>query len=305
MDSLSIITLFALVLALAMVAITARVLRDERRRSDARVAALAAAAEEPAADRRTGFPVESTGGIAPRATYVGDLAPARRPRSPWVTREEPGVPPQAGAAQAAHRASAADDFELYPSAPATGVEVGSTGMFAASQASSGRSRLMPIAAAAILIAGAGAGFAFWSSSRAASVDARAGAAATTAPLELVALKHRRDGERLAISGIIKNPSGAPAVRNVTAVVFLFDESGSFLSSGRAPIDFTTLAPGDESPFVVVVSEPGAVARYRVSFRSDEHVVPHIDRREPGGAGGAPAVSRSGNPPAVAHAVQQP
>ena len=44
-----------------------------------------------------------------------------------------------------------------------------------------------------------------------------------------------------------------------------------------------------------LSEPGAVARYRVSFRSDDRVVPHVDRRDPAAATpgtSAPAVSRT-------------
>jgi hypothetical protein len=44
------------------------------------------------------------------------------------------------------------------------------------------------------------------------------------------------------------------------------------------VDFTQLAPGDESPFVIRVDAPTNVARYRVSFRTDAGVVPHVDRR---------------------------
>jgi hypothetical protein len=65
---------------------------------------------------------------------------------------------------------------------------------------------------------------------------------------------------------------------LNAVVFLFDQQGSFVSSARADVDFLRLAPGDESPFVISVEAPGSVARYRVSFRNDRGIVPHVDRR---------------------------
>ena len=52
--------------------------------------------------------------------------------------------------------------------------------------------------------------------------------------------------------------------------------------GRAPLDFATLAPGDESPFVLGVPVSGTVARYRVGFRSEDgRVIAHIDRRAAG------------------------
>ncbi|PYR78214.1 MAG: hypothetical protein DMF87_14730 [Acidobacteria bacterium] len=50
------------------------------------------------------------------------------------------------------------------------------------------------------------------------------------------------------------------------------------ASGRAPLDFDALAPGDESPFIVNVPNVTNVARYRVTFRSGDTVVRHIDRR---------------------------
>ena len=52
----------------------------------------------------------------------------------------------------------------------------------------------------------------------------------------------------------------------------------FLASARANVDFLKLSPGDESPFVIDVEAPANVARYRVSFRNDAGIVPHVDRR---------------------------
>jgi hypothetical protein len=52
-----------------------------------------------------------------------------------------------------------------------------------------------------------------------------------------------------------------------------------LTSGRAPLDFTTLAAGDESPFLIRVPVSGTVAKYRVGFRrADGNVLGHLDRR---------------------------
>jgi hypothetical protein len=51
-----------------------------------------------------------------------------------------------------------------------------------------------------------------------------------------------------------------------------------VTSSKANVDFLKLAPGDETPFVVSIDAPDTVARYRVSFRTDDGVVPHVDRR---------------------------
>ena len=75
------------------------------------------------------------------------------------------------------------------------------------------------------------------------------------------------------------------------MVFLFDRKGSFVASGRAPLDYQALAPGDESPFVITVPGAADVSRYRVSFREGDDVLPHVDRREPAAVAGQPAGTR--------------
>jgi hypothetical protein len=55
------------------------------------------------------------------------------------------------------------------------------------------------------------------------------------------------------------------------------------------LDFPQLQPGDESPFSISVPQAGPVARYRVSFRTEDRVVPHADRREPAVAAAAAGV----------------
>jgi len=99
------------------------------------------------------------------------------------------------------------------------------------------------------------------------------------PLELVSMRHQREGTTLKISGLVRNPSASSPVSGVTAVIVGFDQKGEFVASARAPIEFTPLAPGDESPFVVAVPNVPNVAKYRVSFRTaDGAVVRHVDMR---------------------------
>jgi len=98
------------------------------------------------------------------------------------------------------------------------------------------------------------------------------------PLELVALGHNRDGDRLTVRGVIRNPAGGARLAGLTAVVFMFDKEGGFLGSGRGSIDAASLAPGADSTFVVSVPGASSVARYRVSFRTETGIVAHVDKR---------------------------
>jgi hypothetical protein len=99
-----------------------------------------------------------------------------------------------------------------------------------------------------------------------------------APLELMSLSHARQNQKLAVSGLVRNPVAGKPVERLSAVVFLFDKTGTFVASSRAHVDFLRLGAGDETPFVVSLDAPPTVARYRVSFRTDEGIVPHIDKR---------------------------
>ena len=99
-----------------------------------------------------------------------------------------------------------------------------------------------------------------------------------APLELISMRHSRQGETLTVSGLVRNPRSGGNMTRVIAVVLAFNRAGAFVASGRAALDFTTLEPGDESPFVVSIPSISEVGRYRVSFRTDAGVVRHVDRR---------------------------
>ncbi len=79
-------------------------------------------------------------------------------------------------------------------------------------------------------------------------------------------------------GVVRNPRTGVALDGLTAVVFLFARDGGFIASGRATVDAAPLAPGRESTFVFTVPGAADVSRFRVSFRTDDRVVPHVDKR---------------------------
>jgi hypothetical protein len=119
--------------------------------------------------------------------------------------------------------------------------------------------------------------------------------AAAAPLELVALTQSLQDGVLTVTGAVKNPRSGTTVPQVTATAVLFGPEGVPVASGQAALDYATLAPGDESQFVVAVPVKGAVSRYRVGFRTaDGSVVAHVDRRS--GAETVRNAARAGSTP---------
>ena len=112
------------------------------------------------------------------------------------------------------------------------------------------------------------------------VTAATPAPAASVPLELVSLRHERQGATLIVSGLVRNPHAGQPIKGLSAVAFTFDRQGTFLTSGRVQLDFPQLDAGDESPFAISLPQSTGVGRYRVSFRTEDGVVPHVDRREP-------------------------
>ena len=96
-------------------------------------------------------------------------------------------------------------------------------------------------------------------------------------LELLSMRHTRSGDGLTVTGLVRN-RGAADVASIVAVVFVFDREGGFVASGRAPLEFGSVALGDESPFKVTIPDVKDIGRYRVSFRTPVGIVPHVDRR---------------------------
>jgi hypothetical protein len=251
--TLVIITLVALALASMMSIVTLRMVALDRRREAARVAALVDLAREDDVDD-WGLHRGPERAAAPRRT--------ERPAAPRVA-ERSAAPDQAG-----------------------------SGLFAAPERESPTGRrlfavvtvatLMALAVVALMLAG---GEPTTVPESAAATNAPPPAAAPAAvgtagvPLELMSLRHERDGEKLTVTGLVVNPRQGAPVERASAVVYVYDPAGTFLASGRALVDYTKLDPGAESPFVVTVVAPGKIGRYRVGFRGqDGAVVSHVDRR---------------------------
>ena len=238
--TLLLVTLVSMLLAAIMSVVAWHSSREERRRSEARIAALAAEIHDEPAMRQAA------------AEPSGDLFAARQP------------------AQGGFRfaAVAAGGLFVCGSAAALAV-VSSNASSNASSTASGPASSRAVYAAAdrsIPIVPA-------------NVERRTDASnAAAVPVELVALGYERDGDRLIVRGMVRNPSSGTPLDRVTAVVLMFKEDGGFLGSGRATVETPALGPGGETAFAVTVPGANAVGRYRVSFRSEDRIVPHIDRR---------------------------
>ena len=203
---LLIVTVTSMLLAAIMSAIAWRVAADERRRSEARVAALSAAIHD---------------------------------------------------------------------APVSGIDVPTT-----RQARSGSRPVAVMAAGALVFAAAIAVAIVFNPrvTRAAHPPAPAAVAVPEVlPLELVALGHERDGNQLIVRGVVRNQTSAADWERMAAVVQLFTPDGRLLNSGRSAL-VSPSRPGGEASFAVTLPDAGAGGRYRVSFRTDDRVVPHVDHR---------------------------
>lgn len=256
------ITVVSLVVAMVTSVIAWRGMQQEKRRSDARVAALASAAAVPL----SGTSVDARPTPEPSPAPVA--APWRNPaRLDTSTEERAGSSISAPASQMGFVAEST-------AADAVSIRTGFLG--GESPAREGNSHQRWLAAAAALVAMLLGGFV--TIRMTSQAPAAAGAPHAAAPLELLSLRHEREGANLSVAGLVRNPPTGPVVERLTAVVFLFDQQGQFVTSAKAPIDFLKLTAGDESPFVVKVAAPQSVARYRVSFRTDDGTRAHVDRR---------------------------
>jgi hypothetical protein len=236
MTVLLLVTLVSILLAIVMSAIAWRSSREERRRADARVAALAADIEDAVASRKVvGLRSQPARATRPIVATSSDLFTAGDP------------------AGASSRSVVVVGIGLFVFATLAALGV----VFS----SGSRATAIPPAAA-----------------NAPAEPARAAAAGAQVPLELVALGQERAGDHLIVRGVIQNPPAGARVDRLIAVAFLFDRDGGFLTSGRAPIETTALPPGGESAFSIDVPGAANVARYRVSFRTESVVIPHVDKR---------------------------
>ena len=113
-----------------------------------------------------------------------------------------------------------------------------------------------------------------------TADGCGGGDGRRAPLELVSMRHERQGDTLVVSGLVRNPHNGQPVSGLSAVAFTFDRQGTFLASGRAS---ARLSPARQRAtsrrFRSRCRNRPACGRYRVSFRTEDGVVPHVDRRD--------------------------
>lgn len=272
------ITAVSLIVALVMSATAWRVNRDERARSDARVAALNAAAGEDAPVVPAARPVAEVRPVVAEAAPVAEPVAVNDSRStpPWATaRVSTFATPKARGSDVVIRAALTGGEFPAEQSP---MQESFLGGSRAVPASDDRQRGLAIAAALIFVIVLAGGYLTVFGGRSPATSAAATTTAAPAPLELVSLRHERRAGRLAVTGLVRNPALGSPMSKLSAVVFLFDQKGGFISSAKSDVDFVTLSPGDESPFVIAVDAPGTVARYRVSFRTDSGIVPHVDRR---------------------------
>jgi hypothetical protein len=230
MTFLLLVTVIAILVAAVMGVIAWRVGTEERRRSEARVGALAA--EIHGADAMPLHTVASDLELRPRGTGSSDM---------FAVAERTAV------------------NRRWPAVIAGGVLVVATAI-----------------SLVIVLSGGSTG----TTHAADALPAVANMPAEVPPLELVALGHERDADRLIVRGVVRNPPSGALAERLTAVVFVFNRDGGFLTSGRMMIDPSTLRPGGESIFVVSIPGASEVGRYRVSFRTDDRIMPHVDRRVP-------------------------
>jgi hypothetical protein len=232
------VTIVSFVMTIALGALVVKLLRDERRRSSARVAALVqladldSAADDTVLGRTVATEPDWTIDRDDHTPIAADLF------APAVIKDSPAAWPRRLGVAAA---------------------------------------IVAIVSLVGIVVRSGATF-----NRGVATETQSAAAASTQAsgmLELLSLKHTQETNSLTITGLVQNPRDGVPLSKVAATAFLFGADGTFLASGRAPLDFTVLRPGDESGFVISVPVTLPVARYRIGFRGDDgRIIGHVDRR---------------------------
>ena len=248
-------TIVSVALAAGLAIVLAGMRREERRRSEARVQLLSGLASRrssaPGAASSSAHAVPTLGDVemrpGGRAPMIQDLFHERQESSAW-----------------AHRLAV------------IGVLVVLLGISALSfrQISRWNGKSSGLAA------GSGAPLST-AAPTAAAPSAAAPANGEVPPLELLSMRHASEERALTVTGMVRNPRSGKLLKGVNATVLVFAPGGSFVTTMRTPLDYTTLAPGEESPFVIRVPLTAAVERYRIGFRTDDgRVLSHVDRRAP-------------------------
>lgn len=272
--ALAAVTIFSLTLTVAMAIVTWRLVREERRRSIARIAALAAELER---TRSASVPDRAAHAEPVAVRTPVTLTPPPMPTPAIVPAPVIDLPIRPAATQRAEGTLYRTSSELFaaPDAderwPRLAGAIGMAGFVVA-------------AVVMTMILAFPQGEVVGDPLAGAEALAKARPNQPTA-LELVALGHEQTGAMLSISGSIRRPGPGRELRNLFVMAMGFDRGGSMIASGRSPVDRTK--PGsDELGFSVTIPAQG-VTRYRISFLDGASTVAHIDRR-----GGAVASTRS-------------
>ena len=240
-------TLLSLFLAIAMGVVTWRLVQEERRRSAARLAALAA-------ELGSGEESSAGGDPDPLATRSSnDLADplALESTTDGGAGDEPGARTGNGG--------------LFSLARTGGGPPGGLGCVSPPSPAR-RGVVLAVVATMFLLSGSGAG------------DAAESLEDARPPLDLIALRHAAEGPFLDISGSVRNPAAAAAgAERLSVIATAFDAAGTLVATRRTPVETPSLAPGADSPFTIRLLAAG-ISRYRISFLLDETTIPHIDRR---------------------------
>jgi hypothetical protein len=298
------VTILSMGMAAALSVIVWRLLRDERHRSEARIAALTEASRPgPSSALRAAEDKPLTRAIPAAAHASPAKAGSDKPEvakaevaKPEASR--PGVfkpevfkpvasrPVVSDPVVSVSRRNSADDLPLHVS----GAPAMATGALFVEpvRTSPWGNRFAVMAGLAMIVAAIVLGAltsakspaAAPAQNAAAAPAAQAAAEPAAAGLELLALRDARREDTLTITGMVQNPREGTLHSRVAVTAYAFDDKGQFLASGRALLDVTSLAPGDESPFMVTVPVTGAVARYRIGFRTEDgRVIAHVDKRQ--------------------------
>jgi type II secretory pathway pseudopilin PulG len=284
---LIVITIISAAVAVFGLTSAKRAQRRERERSEARVAALSAAADTHSASdggwRQVAgewqWAAEPQAVPVPAANLMPDLGPVFASERPTPVPER-ATPVSERATPVSERVIRVTEPIPNPQSPIPipGPAGTSERLFATVDREERSGSRLPMLAAAALIVMVGGALIFLNTSASNDHAATVAQGAHGEPLELVSLGHAREVAQLTISGTVRNPSTGAKLEGLTAVVSLLDRAGALVLTKDVPLDYRALSPGEEAPFKVSIPDPGSIARYRVSFRAGSDVVPHVDRR---------------------------
>jgi hypothetical protein len=150
----------------------------------------------------------------------------------------------------------------------------------------GSRRAVALAAVGVVMLAAVSTYAWFHGDSAAAPEARSAPAAASpsaahaAHVDLLALDHRLTRRfEFVVNGRVRNPAGGESLRDLIAVVEVFDRSDRVIATVSAPVESSVLRAGESASFSVEASQVPGIARYRIEFRvNGRDAVPHVDLR---------------------------